>query len=49
MGVAAPGTGLWPCLTYGESSANGTVRDAERICEIISGYLAEQGFGMSAP
>ncbi len=36
-------------LTYGESSANGTVRDAEQIFEIISGYLAKQGFGTPSP
>jgi uncharacterized protein (UPF0332 family) len=36
-------------LTYGESSANGIVHDAEQIFEITSGYLAQQGFETPPP
>lgn len=31
-------------LTYGEASANGTVHDAGEIFEIVSSYLAGEGF-----
>lgn len=36
-------------LTYGEPSANGTVRDAEQIFDIVSGYLAGEGFEPPSP
>ena len=36
-------------LTYGEASAEGTVQDAEQILEVISSYLAGQGFEAPSP
>ncbi len=36
-------------LTYGEASANGTVHDAGEIFEIVSSYLAGEGFEPPSP
>jgi len=36
-------------LTYGEASAKGTVQDAEQIFEVVSSYLAKQGFEAPPP
>lgn len=36
-------------LTYGQSSAEGTVKDAEQIYQIVSSYLAKRGYGKTAP
>jgi len=36
-------------LTYGQASAEGTVRDAEQIYQVVSSYLAREGHGKTAP
>ncbi|WP_261597083.1 HEPN domain-containing protein [Methanoculleus formosensis] len=36
-------------LTYGKASANGTVREAEQIFDIVSGYLTGEGFETPSP
>ncbi len=36
-------------LTYGKASANGSVRDAEQIFDIVSGYLTGEGFETPSP
>ncbi len=33
-------------MTYGESSAKGTVQDAEEVFRVVAEYLAGQGFGV---
>ena len=36
-------------LTYGQASAEGTVRDAEQIYQIVSSYLTKKGHGRTSP
>jgi uncharacterized protein (UPF0332 family) len=36
-------------LTYGQASAEGTVRDAEEIHRIVTSYLIKKGFMKSSP
>jgi len=36
-------------LTYGQASAEGTVRDAEQIHQIVSSYLTGKGYGKTSP
>ncbi|HON81806.1 MAG TPA: HEPN domain-containing protein [Methanoregulaceae archaeon] len=36
-------------LTYGKDSAEGTVRDAESMHQLVSTYLSKQGFRIPSP
>ena len=36
-------------LTYGKNAAEGTVKDADSIWEIVSRYLAGKGFAIPQP